>query len=558
MISFVSVAALLALLTACGGPAPLPTPDNSAIASAHPLATAAGEEILAAGGNAFDAAVAVSATLSVVEPAASGLGGGSFWLLHVAEGGEQVFVDAREVAPMAATRDMYLDDSGRPVKGASYDGPLAAGIPGHPAGLVHVAEKYGDLPLAVSLQPAIRAAEEGFVATPRMLLGLRFRKAAYARSPGFRDVFLPDGGIPEPGDVILQPDLADTLKALAENGVDGFYQGAVAGKLVSGVVAGGGIWSHEDLKNYRVVEREPVVFEYRDTTVVSAPLPSSGGIVLAEIFNILSGYDLAASAASEQKHLTVEAMRRAYRDRADYLGDSDFTDLPIDKLLSDEYADAWRDSISLTKATPSAELPPVSIVPNEGTDTSHFSVIDADGNRVATTQSINSWYGAGYIPEGTGVILNNEMDDFSSKPGTANSFGLVHGSANEIEPGKRMLSSMSPTFLESDRGVAVLGTPGGSRIITQVMIAADVWMQGGSAAEMVAKKRFHQQYLPDVVNYEPGAFSDAEIAELEALGHRLAVSKRPFGNMNVVTWDFKTGKAEAASDPRGDGEGRVY
>jgi len=552
------VLGLALLLSACAGELQQQGPGTAAIASAHPLATAAGAEVLAQGGNAFDAAVAVSAALSVVEPAASGLGGGSFWLLHSADTGKQVFVDARETAPSAATRDMYLDEDGNPVKRASYDGPLSAGIPGHPAGLVHIAERYGRLPLEISLAPAIKLAEEGFVATPRMLLGLKFRKSAYANSPGFREVFLPEGSIPEPGDLIRQPDLANTLRALAEQGFEGFYRGDVADRLIDGVRSGGGIWIAEDLADYSVVEREPLVFNYRDVRVVSAPPPSSGGIVMAEIFNILGGYDLSGMSSVAQKHLAIEAMRRAYRDRADYLGDPAFVDMPVAKLVSPEYAEALRESIDVKRATPSAELPPVNIVPKEGADTTHLSVIDAAGNRVAVTQSINTWYGAGFIPEGTGVILNNEMDDFSSKPGTPNSFGLIHGSANEIEPGKRMLSSMSPTFLESDRGVAVVGTPGGSRIITQIALAAQIWMAGGTAEDMVSAKRFHQQYIPDAVAYEPGAFSDDEITGLEEKGHKLTESRRPFGNMNVVTWDFATNTVEAATDPRGEAEGRVY
>jgi len=549
------VIVVCALLVACGK---APRPEAAAIASAHPAATAAGEEILAAGGNAFDAAVAVSAALSVVEPAASGLGGGSFWLLHDNSSGSQVFVDARETAPAAATRDMYLDEAGKPRKRASYDGPLAAGIPGHPAGLAHVAERYGRLPLAVTLQPAIRLAEEGFIATPRMLLGLKFRKSAYKNSPGFTAVFLPEGGIPEPGDVIRQPDLAATLRALAENGAEGFYRGQVADKLLAGVTRGGGIWTADDLENYAVIEREPISFTFNGVRFVSAPPPSSGGVVLAQIFNVLAGYDLSAMSGAQQRHLEIEAMRRAYRDRAEYLGDPDFIDMPLERLLSADYAAALRGTIDPEAATPSSELPPVYAVPNEGNDTTHLSVLDGEGNRVAVTQSINTWYGAGFIPHGTGVILNNEMDDFSSKPGEPNSFGLIHGSANEIEPGKRMLSSMSPTFLESERGVAILGTPGGSRIITQVMLGAQVWMNGGSADEMVSGKRFHQQYIPDSVAYEPGAFSTEEIAQLEAKGHKLSESGRPFGNMNVVVWRYATGTVEAATDPRGKDEGRVY
>jgi len=534
------------------------TPASAAIASADPQATAAGNLILAAGGNAFDAAVAVSAALAVVEPASSGLGGGGFFLLHEASTGRQVFLDARETAPAAASVDMYLDKVGNPLPQATYTGPLAAGIPGLPAGLVHLAENYGRLPLSVSLAPAIELAEAGFVATPRMLLGLSFRRSAYDISPAFKAVFIPNDRLPEPGDIIRQPDLARTLQSLAENGFDGFYKGDVAGLLVAGVSAGGGIWTSTDLANYRVVEREPLVFTYRGARFVTAPPPSSGGVVLAQMFNILEGYDESALTSADRAHINIESMRRAYRDRAEYLGDPDAVDMPMARLTSPEYADELRASIDMQLATPSSALQPAWSDGSEGNDTTHFSILDAEGNRVAGTQSINTWYGAAFMPSGTGVILNNEMDDFSTKPGVPNSFGLVGAAANEIEPNKRMLSSMSPTFIESADGVAILGTPGGSRIITQIALAAQAWMSGATAQEMVELKRYHQQYLPDNIIYEPDALSTADLKDLEARGHRLRVSRRPYGNMNVVTWRYSDGLVAAATDPRGQGEARVY
>jgi gamma-glutamyltranspeptidase/glutathione hydrolase len=533
-------------------------PGKTAIASADPLATAAGYEVLEEGGNAFDAAVAVAAALGVVEPAASGFGGGGFFLLYRADEEEYRFVDAREVAPAAAGRNMYIDGNGQPLPGGSVDGPLAAGIPGEPAGMVYLAENYGTLPLSRLLQPAIELAENGYRIEARSLMGLRFRKQTLEKSAAFAEVFYPDGQVPENGALIAQPDLAATLKRFAAGGFDGFYKGETARLLVDGVRAAGGIWSMEDLANYRVVEREPSVTNFSGMRVITAPPPSSGGVALTQMFNLLSGYPFAELEGAQRKHYMVEAMRRAYRDRAIYLGDPDFVAIPLSMLLSRDYMAGQRVSVRGDRATPSSVLDGIDTDGSEGTQTTHFSVMDADGNRVAATLTINTWYGAGFMPPGTGVVLNNEMDDFSIKRGLPNEYELIGDEANSIAPGKRPLSSMSPTFLESDRGIAIVGTPGGSRIITMVLQAAIEWLEGGTGEDMVSMKRFHHQYLPDEIRYEPGAISDTEIAELEAMGHTLKPSRRPFGNMNVVTWDFASGKVEAATDPRGRAEGRVY
>ncbi len=528
------------------------------IATAHPLATQAGEEVMAAGGNAFDAAVAISAALAVVEPFASGLGGGAFWLLHEAKGGRQTFVDAREVAPGAATRDMYLDEMGKPRPGATLDGALAAGIPGQPAGLVHLAKRYGRLPLKKSLAPAIRYADEGVEVTRGMELGLRFRAAAARNSPALAALYLPGGKPLVAGDRVRYPDLANTLRQIAVDGRDGFYRGRVAGLLVDGVRAAGGIWTLDDLARYEVIERQPIRGHFRGMTIVSAPPPSAGGVALANVFQILGGYDLDGLAPADRKHLTIEAMRRAYRDRAVYLGDPAFVSMPLDRLLSPYYADGQRISILMDRATPSIQLSGILPEPVAGTNTTHFSVLDRAGNRVAGTLSINTWFGSAFMPPGTGVILNNEMDDFSIKTGVPNGFDLIGTEANAIAPGKRMLSSMSPTFLESDRGVAILGTPGGSRIISMVLLAALAWSDGADATQMVGLKRYHHQYFPDVVAYEEGAFTPGEKAALEAKGHRLERSERSYGNMQVVTWDRATGRVAAASDPRGGGDITIY
>ena len=533
-------------------------PAKSAIATANPLATRAGEEILAAGGNAFDAAVAISAALAVVEPYASGLGGGGFWLLHQADSGRQIIVDGREVAPAAATHDMYLDAQGNPRPGLTMDGPLAAGIPGEPAALAHLAKTYGRLPLATSLAPAIRYAEQGIEISRGTSMGLKFRAEAAKNSPAFAALYLPGGQPLKAGTTLRFPDLARTLRRLAAEGHDGFYRGDVARRLVAGVQAAGGIWTRDDLADYKVIEREPIRVQYRGATLVMVPPPSSGGVVLGDTLNILRAWDLASLQSVERKQLNIEAMRRAYRDRAMYLGDPAFVSMPIERLLSPYYADGQRTSIRLDRATPSDELPGIAPDAGGGTNTTHFSVLDKAGNRVAGTLSINTWFGAAFIPPGTGVILNNEMDDFSIRPGTPNGYELLGTEANAIAPGKRMLSSMSPTFIESPRGVAVVGTPGGSRIISMVLLSTLAWMDGADAQQMVSLKRYHHQYYPDVVVYEEGAFTAEEKAGLEARGHKLELSPRSFGNMQVVTWDRDTGRVDAASDPRGGGDVTIY
>jgi gamma-glutamyltranspeptidase/glutathione hydrolase len=525
-------------------------PGQAAIAAAHPLAIEAGLEIFAKGGNAFDAAVAVSTTLSVVEQFSSGLGGGGLWLLHRAEDGFEVMVDGREVAPAAATVDMYLDDEGKPVPGLSRNGPLASGIPGLPAGLVHISKHYGRLSLAECLEPAIRIAREGFPVFDRMRQGLGYKEKAIRRWPAGDTLYFAGGKLPEEGQILKQPDLARTLEQLASRGKDGFYDGLVASMLVQGVRDAGGIWTKEDLSRYEIKERKPLVGHYRGIRIVSSPLPSSGGIGLINMLNILSGYDTDSLSPVTRVHVTVEAMRRVYRDRAEYLGDSDFVDVPVDELIHPYYAAGQRASIRLDRATPSADLPDYQGGAGQGQDTSHFSILDADGNRVAGTQSVNSWFGSGFVAPGTGVLLNNEMDDFSIKPGTENVYKLVGGDANAIVPGKRMLSSMTPTFLDSGRGVAILGTPGGSRIITMVLLSTLAWLDGADAEEMVSLPRYHHQFLPDEIKYEGDAFSAGEVQQLRSMGHTLTRMSRRYGNMQAITWDYESGEVEAASDPR--------
>ncbi len=542
-----------------GGAQTAPTAAHKgAIASAYPLASEAGEEVLAKGGNAFDAAVAVSAALAVVEPSSSGLGGGGFYLLHRQTDGRETMLDAREKAPGAATRDMYLDKAGNPIVNASIDGPLAAGIPGEPAVFEYLARKFGRLPLKVSLQPAIRLARDGFPLYGRLQGGIRFKREGLLRSPDAAKVFLTaDGGVPELGAVIKQPDLARTLEVIAELGAKGFYAGRVAQDLVSGVRAGGGIWTLADLASYKVIERKPLVGNYLGARIVSASPPSSGGVAVVDALNILSGYDLHALDSATRKHLVIEAMRRAYRDRALYLGDPDFVKMPLPQLVNTDYAAGQRSSIRLDKAMPSDMLPGIE-AEHVGMHTTHFSVLDAAGNRVAATISINLFFGSGYMAPKTGVLLNDTMDDFSVKPGAPNAFGLVGNAANAIAPNKRSLSSMAPSFIETPKGMMIIGTPGGAYIISMVLLGTLDYLDGMTAADIVKDPRYHHQYLPDVVDYEKGALSETEIYRLKGMGHDLKEGDRRWGNMQVITWDYASGKVEAASDPRGEGEGLVY
>jgi gamma-glutamyltranspeptidase / glutathione hydrolase len=531
-------------------------PGAAAIASAHPLATEAGLEILAAGGNAFDAAVAVSAALAVVEPYSSGLGGGGFWLLHRAADGFDVMVDGRERAPLAAHRDLYLDEEGEVVSDWSMNGPLSAAIPGEPAALDHIARRYGKLPLADSLAPAIRLAREGFPVDEHYRRMAGFRLEVMARYPETATVLLDHGAVPEAGASIVQEDLARTLEALARQGSAGFYRGPVAQRLVEGVRAAGGIWTLEDLEQYRVMEREPVRFRYHDLEITSAAPPSSGGVALATMLHILEGYDLASLDAATRTHLIIEAMRRAYRDRAEYLGDPDFVDMPLARLASPDYAAGLRAAIRADRATPSADLPGEAET-GGGHHTTHFSILDREGNRVAATLSVNYPFGSGFIAPGTGVLLNDEMDDFSAKPGVPNAYGLVGAEANAIAPGKRPLSSMTPTFLTSADRVAILGTPGGSRIITMVLLGILEFAEGAGPEAWVARPRFHHQFLPDHVEYEAGALSEDLMEALQARGHVLQPVLWPYGNMQAVLWDRRNGKVQAASDPRGLGVAEV-
>ncbi len=530
---------------------------KAAIASANPLATAAGFEILAKGGNVFDAAVAVSAALAVVEPSGATLGGGGYLLLHRASDNFETMIDARERAPLAAHKDMFLDKTGKLDPKQPLDGALAAAIPGLPAGLVHLSEKYGRLPLADALLPAIRLAQNGFAIGEIHRKLLKFRADVLKKDPLTASIFLSNGDIPSSYSILKQPELANTLKQIAASGREGFYSGDVAENLVASVNKAGGIWTQQDLDNYQVIEREPVKGEYLGIKITSAAPSSSGGITLIEALNILSGYDLKTLDTATRKHLVAAALQRAYHDRILYLGDPAFVELPTQRLLSAEYSAGLRSSIRLDKALPSAELSGDILQPSQGTHTTHFSIIDEQGNRVAATLSVNFPFGAGLVAGDTGVLLNDQMDDFASLPGTANGYGLVGGVANTIAPGKRMLSNMTPTFLEDGQRVAALGTPGGSRIISMVLLATLDFAEGHGPDSWVNSPRYHHQFLPDVLEYEQDAIAPAEAAKLKAIGYQLKPARYRYGDMQAVQWHKTTHALSAASDRRGEGRAVV-
>jgi len=556
---FLLLGLLFAPLAWADAPPRAEHPAGAAVASGHALATQAGLDILAQGGNAFDAAVAVSSTLAVVEPISSGLGGGGFFLLHDAATGKDLMLDARETAPAAATPQAFLAKDGSLDRDRSVNGAWSAGIPGLPAALVELSARHGALPLATSLQPAIRIAREGFPVYARMAKGYASRREVMERYPGTREVYLRNGRPIAEGDVFQQPELARTLERLAADGFDGFYRGQTGRLLLAGVKRAGGRWTAEELAGYRVKVREPIVFDYNGWKITTAPPPSSGGIALAAMLQILQGWDIKAMDPAHRTHLVVESMRRAYRDRTFFLGDPDFVDIPQHVLTSKDYAQGLRATIHPEKATPS-DLLSGNPTPLEDDETTHFSIIDAQGNRVGATQTVNLLYGSGLIPQGTGVLLNNEMDDFALKPGTPNAFGVMGYEANAPKPGKRMLSSMTPTFMENADKVVVLGTPGGSRIITMVLLGILGYDDGLNAQQVAALPRYHHQWLPDLIEAESNAFDADTIRQLQAMGHTIDLpgdqaaggrgSSHVWGNLQTVEWDRRSNTLYGGSDPR--------
>ncbi|HEX8543652.1 MAG TPA: gamma-glutamyltransferase [Pseudomonas sp.] len=530
---------------------------HAAIASPHPEATAAGREIMVAGGNAFDAAVAVSAALAVVEPYGSGLGGGGFFLLR--QSGERpryIFLDAREKAPLKATYDLYRRD-GKIQPSLSLNGPLAAAIPGLPAALVELAERYGKLPLSISMAPAVRLAYRGFAVDSIYQQRATARLSALRDNPESARLFLRRGEVPALGEIIKQPELGATLNRLADRGREGFYNGLTAQSLINGVRAAGGIWCLDDMDRYRAVTREPLRFKLDEKReLISAPPPSAGGIALAQSLTMLGQLPWRDADKVQRAHYVVEVLRRAYRDRG-LLGDPDFVANPVSHLLDREYLTQMASSISPRDATPSSSLRP-SPLWREGEHTTHFATLDRDGNAVAATLSVNLPFGSAFTAPGTGVVLNDEMDDFAADPRGSNAYGLAGSQANSIAAGKRPLSSMSPSFIESPTEFTAFGTPGGSRIPSMVLLSMLQYLDGQPIATWPAVPRYHHQYLPDVVEHEPGAFSTGEMIDLQARGYTLKDIKHVYGNQQVVFWHKDSGKVEAASDPRGLGVSQQF
>lgn len=526
-------------------------PPGYAVATAHPLATTVGLDILAAGGNAFDAAVAVSAALAVVEPYHSGLGGGGFWLLYESKSRKNTVIDGREVAPMAAQKNMYLDKDGKVIPELSLNGGLAAAIPGEPAALAYIAKHYGRLPLAQSLAPAIKLAEEGFIVDARFqeLASQADRVAQMRRFPATATIFMRHGQPYRSGERLKQADLANTLRRLAQDGHDGFYRGDVADKLVKGVRAAGGIWTEADLSAYQIKVREPLIGAYRNMLIVTTPPPSAGGFILLNMLAILDGLSVDTVPQLQRIHYLIEAMRLTYWQANQNLADPDFINIPMDKLMSSDSIQALRDRIQPDKATPSTELPGRAPHDNQP-NTTHIAIVDGEGNRVSATMTVNYIFGSSVVAEGTGVLINDEMDDFSSKAGTTNVFGLVGNDNNMIAPGKRPLSNMAPTFLEMPGRVAVYGTPGGSRIPGMMLLAALEFNRYHGAISMVSAMRFHHQYLPDWVQFEPETLAPDTQAGLKAMGYQLMSLTQYYGDMQAITWDKALNVLTAASDPR--------
>jgi gamma-glutamyltranspeptidase/glutathione hydrolase len=532
------------------------------------LASQVGVNVLESGGNAVDAAVAVSFALAVVNPEAGNIGGGGFMMVRLADGTVGA-LDYREKAPQGAHRDMYLDEEGNLTDG-SVVGHRAAGIPGTVMGLWEAHQRYGTRPWEELVAPAVALAE-GFPVRPRFLnsLGPDMVQAlsAFAASAA---QFLPrEGAPPQVGDTLRQPDLARTLSRIRDQGPDGFYSGETADLIVGEMERGGGIITHEDLAGYSAEWREPVAFDYRGYTVYSMPPSSSGGITMAEAANILEGFEVGALDwdGPERIHLLAEAWRRAYADRNHYLGDPDFVDMPLGTLVSDEYAAARRQTVALESATPSAEVgpgveafvgAPVSVPTGsdrEGEHTTHYSIVDAGGNAVSVTTTINSWYGSKVTVTGAGFVLNNEMDDFAAKPGTPNQFGLVQGENNAIAPGKRMLSAMSPAIVVDPAGDLrmVTGTPGGSTIITTVLqTISNVIDHRMNVSQAVLAPRVHHQHLPDQIQYEADGLSPETVQALEAMGHTVVERGGVSGDAQVILV-LPDGTLEGQSDPRRGG-----
>ncbi len=499
--------------------------ENGMVVTAQHLATEVGVDVLKRGGNAVDAAVAVGYALAVVYPAAGNLGGGGFMTIQLADG-RKTFLDFRERAPLAATANMYLDASGNVIKGSTTTGHLAVAVPGSVAGMETALARYGTMKRAELIAPAIRFAEQGFVLDQGDADMFATATDAFKVDPATRAIFLkPDGSAYQTGDRFVQKDLGQTLRQIRDAGAAGFYKGPVAQAIVASSQSGKGILAQRDLDAYKVRELAPVECDYRGYHIVSAPPPSSGGVIICEILNIVEGYPLKdwGFRSAQAMHVQIEAMRHAYLDRNTYLGDPDFVKNPLDRLLDKGYAAKVRAVIDPKKAMNSKDLKP-GVAPHEGTNTTHYSIVDGRGNAVSVTYTLNDWFGAKVTAGGTGVLLNDEMDDFTAKVGVPNIYGLVQGEANSIAPGKTPLSSMSPTIVtQNGQPVMVVGTPGGSRIITAVLeTIMNVIDYGMNVQEAIDAPRFHQQWLPNTTNIERFAISPDTQRILEGMGHEFS------------------------------------
>ncbi len=529
---------------------------NGMVASQEALATEVGVDILKAGGNAVDAGVAVGFALAVTLPRAGNLGGGGFMLIHEAKTGKTLALDYRELAPAKAFRDMFLDDKGEADSQKSRFSGLAIGVPGTVKGLYEAHRLYGGgkLSFAEVVAPAIALARDGFTVSEDLAGSLKDVVSSLAADEAARAVFYKaDGGFYEPGEILKQPDLALTLEKIANEGPKAFYEGAVADAIAARVLEAGGLMSAGDLGQYEAIWREPVKGTYRGHEVASMPPPSSGGVHIVEILNMLEPYDLAASGANSAAtiHVMAEAMKRAYADRSEYLGDPDFVKVPVKALTSKAYAMARMSDFDPMKAANSATIKPGNLTPYESGQTTHYSVVDGEGNVVSNTYTLNFSYGVRMMAAGTGVLLNNELDDFSAKAGVPNAYGLIGGDANAVEPRKRPLSSMSPTIVFKDgKPVLVTGSPGGSRIITTVLqVILNGIDHGMNVAEATAAPRIHHQWLPDEIRVEEGISPDT-VRLLEERGHKVAVKSTMGSTQSIAIVD---GELHGASDPRREG-----
>jgi gamma-glutamyltranspeptidase/glutathione hydrolase len=524
------------------------------VASQETLASRTGVEILKQGGNAVDAAVAVAFSLAVTLPRAGNIGGGGFMLVHIAKENKTIAIDYREMAPSKAKKNIFLDENGDAVEKLSREHGLAVGVPGTVMGMSLALEKYGTMTLAQVAAPAIKMAQEGISVTPDLAQSLAGLKRRMAQWPTTAAIFYKaDGSDYQVDDILKQPELAHSLSLIAEKGTKGFYEGETATRLINAVKDAGGIMTLDDLKNYKVVEREPVRGEYRGYEVVSMPPPSSGGVHIIEMLNVLQQFpiDKLGHNTAQTIHLMAETMKYAYSDRSEYLGDPDFYKVPVTALTSKDYAQKIASQIAVNKATPSAEIKPGKLAPYESDQTTHFSVVDKWGNAVSNTYTLNFSYGSGLVAKGTGILLNNEMDDFSAKPGVPNGYGLVGGDANAVEGNKRPLSSMSPTIVMKDgKPFLVTGSPGGSRIITTTLqIIMNVIDHGLNIAEASNAARVHHQWQPDELRVE-SSFNRDTISLLEAKGHKVKVQSAMGSTQSIMVTEQGI---FGASDPRHSG-----